>query len=73
LIPDGLDVTVPLPVPALDTVSVWEPPDPLNVAVTLWAEPMVRTQEPVPQQSPAQPVNVVPPPALAVRVTVVFE
>jgi hypothetical protein len=70
LIPAGLDVTVPLPVPALLTVR-------LNcctakLAVTLVAALMVTLQVPVPEQPPPlQPLNVDPPLAAAVRVTTV--
>ena len=70
LIPAGLDVTVPLPVPALPTerVNVCR----VKVAVTDRAALMVTLQV-VPEtvSQPLQLVNVDPPAALAVRVTVV--
>jgi hypothetical protein len=51
LIPLGLLVTVPLPVPALLTVRVGLPGG-LKVAVTDWAVLMVTVQVPVPEQPP---------------------
>jgi len=70
LIPAGLEVTVPLPVPVLLTVrgKVCL----LNVAVTVVDAFMVTAQVPVPEQPPPlQPVKVDPPAAAAVRVTTV--
>jgi hypothetical protein len=70
LIPAGLDVTVPVPVPALLTVR-------LNcctakLAVTLVVAFMVTLQVPVPEQPPPlHPLNVDPPLGAAVRVTTV--
>jgi hypothetical protein len=70
LIPAGLDVTVPVPVPGLLTVR-------LNcctakLAETLVAALMVTLHVPVPEQPPPlQPLNVDPLPAAAVRVTTV--
>jgi hypothetical protein len=67
LIPAGLLVTVPLPLPDLAAVSVkagW------NVAVTARAWLMVTWHVPVPvQPSPLQPVKAEPAPAAAVSVT----
>ncbi len=69
LIPAGLDVTVPLPVPLLPTVSVsWTS---VNVAVTVVAALMGTTQSPVPVQPPPdQPLNIEPVPAAAVSVII---
>src|SRR5260221_4133559 len=70
LIPAGLDVTVPLPVPDLLTVrfNCWT----LKFAVTVVAALMVTLHDPVPEQPPPlQPLNVDPPAAAAVRVTTV--
>src|SRR5436190_736268 len=70
LIPAGALVTVPLPVPALLTVSVnvWS----VNVAVTVVAAESVTVQAPVPEQPPpVQPVKVEPAAAVAVSVTAV--
>jgi len=72
LIPAGLEVTVPLPVPVLLTVSgkLWLCAS--NVAVTVVAALMVTTHAPVPEHpAPLQPVKVDPPPGAAVRVTTV--
>jgi len=70
LIPAGLEVTVPLPVPPLLTERVkpcWS-----KLAVTMVAALMVTTHEPVPEHpAPLQPVKVDPPAAAAVRVTTV--
>ena len=50
-------MTVPLPVPALVTVSA---DDGMKVAVTVVAPLIVTVQAPVPVQPPLQPVNVEP-------------
>ena len=70
MIPAGLDVTVPLPVPVLPTVRVNVCR--VKVAVTDRAALMVTVQV-VPEtvSQPLQLVNVDPPAALAVRVTAV--
>lgn len=69
-IPDGLLVTVPLPVPnsVITSVNVLL----LNVAVTLSAALIVIVQLPVPLHCvfPLHPANVLPLPAVAVSVTV---
>ncbi len=68
LIPAGLELTVPLPVPGLFTVRVKVCT--LKVAATVVAAFMVTTQEPVPEQPPPlQPEKVDPPAGLAVSVT----
>ena len=68
-IPAGKLVTVPVPAPAVMTVS-WNGPE--NVAVTDWAAIMVTTHCPVPEQAPLQPAKVEPVAASALRVTTVF-
>ncbi len=71
LMPDGLLTTVPLPVPALVTVSVGGPPT--NVAVTVLAVLMLTTQVlVVPVQAPDHPPKVEPLAGAAVSVTEVF-
>src|SRR5262245_22716620 len=67
--PAGLEVTVPLPVPFLPTLSVncWT----LKLAVTEAAAFIVTLHAPVPEQAPLQPVNVEPPVGVAVRLTTV--
>jgi hypothetical protein len=70
LIPAGLEVTVPLPVPDLLTESVNVCT--LKVAVTDVAAFMVTEHVPVPEQPPPlQPANVDPPAGDAVSVTAV--
>ena len=65
--PEGLLVTVPLPVPPLETVRV---KNAVKVAVTVVSAFIVTVQVPVPlQPPPLQPVNVEPLAALAVKVT----
>jgi hypothetical protein len=54
--PAGVEITVPLPMPALVTVSVGVTA--LNVAVTDFAASMVTWQVPVPVQAPLQPPKV---------------
>ena len=66
--PLGLEVTVPVPVPARVTpranvVAV------LNVAVTARACVIDTVQTPVPVHAPLQPAKLAPLPAAAVRVT----
>ena len=70
LMPAGLDVTVPVPVPFFATVSgYWLS---VKVAVTICAELSVIVQTPVPVQPPPdQPANVEPTVATAVSVTIV--
>src|SRR5207253_964531 len=68
LIPAGALVTVPLPVPALLTVSATV--GRAKVAVTVVAALRVTEQVPVPEQPPPlQPVKVEPPAGVAVSVT----
>src|SRR5437667_9729918 len=70
LIPVGVLVTVPLPAPALETVSVKV--GTVNVAVTVVAAETVTTHDPVPEHPPPlQPVKVEPAAAVAVNVTAV--
>src|SRR5215468_5900140 len=66
--PDGDEVTVPLPVPARVTPSA-KVDAVLNVAVTARAADIVTVQVPVPEQAPLQPVNDEPLAADAVSVT----
>jgi hypothetical protein len=70
LIPAGLDVTVPVPLPAALTVSVcWSS---TKVAVTALSAAIETVQVPAPLQPPPDhPANVEPVLALAVRVTLV--
>ena len=70
MIPAGTLVTVPLPAPALLTVSakLGTP----NVAVTVVAAVSVTVQEPAPEQPPPlQPVKIEPDAGVAVSVTAV--
>jgi hypothetical protein len=68
--PVGLDVTVPLPVPARLMVRVFCAST--KFAVTLVADLIDTVQVPVPEQpAPDHPVNSEPDAALAVRVTLV--
>ena len=69
--PVGLEVTVPEPVPVLETVSVYVAGGTvLKVAVTVVAAVTVTWQVPVPAQPPPdQPAKVEPAVAAAVRVT----
>jgi hypothetical protein len=70
LIPAGLLVTVPVPVPALVTASVKLVTVVLNVAVTASAALIVTEHVPVPvHPAPLQPVNVDPAVAAAVSTT----
>jgi hypothetical protein len=71
LIPAGLELTVPLPVP--DLLTDKENVCTLKVAVTEVAAFIVTEQVPVPEQAPLQPANVDPPAGLAVSVTDVPE
>src|SRR5437867_1164460 len=66
--PEGVLVTVPAPVPALETVSAKVG---VNVAVTAEAVVRVTVQGPVPVQVPLQPVKTDPVAGVAVRVTTV--
>src|SRR5579872_2645140 len=67
VMPAGLLLTDPEPVPASVTVSANVTA--LNVAVTALAAVMVTLQVPVPEQAPLQPAKVDPAAAVAVRVT----
>lgn len=66
--PDGDEVTVPVPVPALVTVAA-NVDEVLNVAVTARAAVIDTVQPPVPEHAPPQPANVEPLAAEAVSVT----
>ena len=69
LMPAGVLVTEPEPVPAFVTVSVCVA---VKVAVTDWSALIVTMQVPVPEQPPPlQPVNAEPAAGVAVRVTTV--
>ena len=71
--PAGFDVTVPVPVPALVTVSANELVVVLKVAVTLRAAVIDTVQVPVALvHAPLQPANVEPLAAAAVSVTEVL-
>jgi hypothetical protein len=68
LIPEGDDITVPVPVPVFETER---PCTPLaNVAVTAISLVMTTEQGPVPLQAPDQPLKVEPDPGDAFSVTV---
>src|SRR5262245_44975835 len=70
LMPAGLEVTVPLPAPALVTARVMV--GRTKVAVTVVAELTLTVQAPVPEQPPPlQPAKVEPAAGEAVRVTAV--
>ena len=69
LIPAGVEVTAPAPVPASATVSAYWLR--VNVAVTLRAWFIGTEHAPLPEHAPAQLVNVEPVAALAVSTTVV--
>ena len=69
LMPVGVEVTVPAPLPALVTPSTKVLAVLLNVAVTARAAVIDTVQAPVPLQAPLQPTNVEPLAAAAVSVT----
>ena len=72
LIPAGLLVTVPLPVPDLVTLSVyWGGASKLKVAVTALLVSVIKEQLPVPEQAPDQPAKVDPEAGEVLRVTAV--
>ena len=68
LIPAGLLMTVPVPLPVLLIVSVVGAA--VKVAATVCVPFMTTTQGPVPLQAPPQPAKVEPPVGVAVSVTV---
>jgi hypothetical protein len=67
LIPAGLLVTVPVPVPAFVTARLKVCT--LKVAATLFAASIVTRQVPVPEQAPLQPAKMAPAEGAAVNVT----
>jgi hypothetical protein len=69
LTPDGVEVTVPAPVPDFVTLSAKLVVELLNVAVTARAAVIETVQLLVPVQAPLQPANVEPLAAAAVSVT----
>jgi hypothetical protein len=69
LMPVGLELTVPEPVPVVLTVSATVCR--VNAAVTLWAWLMLTVHDPAPVQAPLQPVKVEPASGIASRVTLV--
>ena len=69
LIPAGLLVTVPDPVPFFATVNARVTGTVLNVAVTDRVWLIATTHAPVPLQAPLQPANVEPEAGVGVRVT----
>jgi hypothetical protein len=70
LIPAGLLVTTPVPLPAVVTVS--DSLVALNVALTFSAAAMVRVQAAVPEHAPLHPEKTELLPAVAVSVIFVF-
>jgi hypothetical protein len=68
-IPEGVLVTVPVPVPLLATVRVKGPGFAVKLALTDFAASMVTLHAPVPLQAPLQPANVEPESGVAVRFT----
>ena len=74
LMPAGLLVTVPAPVPAKLTVSNEVGLATVEkVAVALFDASISTTHVPVPEHAPDQPLNVKPEPAVAMRVTLLPE
>jgi hypothetical protein len=71
--PVGELVTVPLPVPAMATVTVYCGVGAAKVAVTLWLAFIVTLQAVVPVHAPLQLLNAYPEAALAARSTAVPE
>jgi len=70
MIPAGLLVTVPVPVPLFTTVRVFPADTRLKVAVTLFAAFMVTVHVPVPEHPPPDhPAKVEPDAAVAVNMT----
>jgi hypothetical protein len=70
-IPEGVLVTVPVPVPLLDTARVKGPGFAVKFALTDFAASMVTLQAPVPLHAPLQPANVEPESGAAVKLTTV--
>src|ERR1043166_2290173 len=70
-IPEGVLVTVPVPVPLLATVRVKGPGFAVKFALTDFAASIVTLHAPVPLQAPPQPANVEPESGAAVKLTTV--
>lgn len=68
-IPEGVLVTVPVPLPVFATVRVKGPTFALKFALTDFAASMVTLHAPVPVQAPLHPANVEPESGVAVRFT----
>ena len=72
-IPPGLELTVPVPVPAVATVNNWGGTTTVKVAVADFAASMVNWQvAEAPAQAPLQPEKMEPEAAAAVSVTTVL-
>jgi hypothetical protein len=71
LIEPGDELTVPVPVPAVPTVSSNDGGAIVKVAVTVRAALIVTTQLPVPEHAPLHPVKLLPALGVAASVTVV--
>jgi hypothetical protein len=69
--PEGILVTVPVPLPLLVTVRVKGPAFAVKFAPTDFAASIVTLQAPVPLQAPLQPANVEPESGVAVKFTTV--
>src|SRR5213596_2279645 len=66
--PAGFEATVPLPLPARETTSVWFWPNEASTVVLVFA---TKLHAPVPEQAPVHPRNALPTPGVALRSTVV--
>jgi len=67
--PAGLEVTKPVPAPAVVTLRTYVGTTALKLAVTLFAASIVTVQAPVPVHAPLQPVKVLAPFGVAFSVT----
>jgi len=70
LIPLGLELIVPLPVPDLTTVKVKFEMEVVKEAVTVMEVDIATVQVPVPIHTPLHPVNELPDAGVAVKVTI---